>query len=151
MQPDPDDRRSVFQLRVFMRRHLIPILIAVSLCALILFSIADCFDCEFPSPWRRNDAIYEIRVTVFTYWLVGSSLLVGFLRQRFGWVVPIAIVLIACATELLGGVELWSLINNEGPVMLIIGGSVGLISFFAGLIIRMLIERLCKSRSVSRS
>jgi hypothetical protein len=83
---------------------------------------------------------------LFDYWIVGASLLAGLSRRRFGWTVPVAITLIACATEPLGGVELWSLFRNEVPVMLIFGGSLGLASFFAGLIARASVDRLRKHR-----
>ena len=107
-------RRSLIKLGAFLRQHLIVVLISISLCALILFPLADCFDCEGPNPWGRNDAAYAIRSTMFDYLLVGSSLLAGFSRRRFGWTVPIAITVIACAIEPLAGVELWSLVRNEG-------------------------------------
>ena len=83
---------------------------------------------------------------VFDFWLAGASLTVGYLRCRFGWTVPVAITFIACATEPLGGVAIWSLVSNEGPVMLILGGSLGMASFCAGLIARIFVDRLQKGR-----
>lgn len=131
-------RRLVTKLCVWANSHLVLILISITVCALILFPIADCFDCQYQNAWGRNDATYEIRSIVFDCWLVGASFSIGILRRRWGWLVPVAIVLIGCATEPLGGVPLWSLINNEGPMMLLIGGIIGLISFFIGTGLRIL-------------
>jgi hypothetical protein len=74
-------------------------------------------------------------------------LLVGLLRLRKGWLVPLAFVLIDCATEPLGGVPLWSLLRNEGPMLLIVGLPVGFASFAVGWILRLLIERLRHARN----
>jgi O-antigen/teichoic acid export membrane protein len=140
-------RHSLAKLGAYLHRHLVLVLISISLCALILFPIADCFDCNGPNPWGRNDATYAIRSAFFDYWLVGSSLLAGLLRRRFGWMVPIAITVIACATQPLGGVALWSLVNNEGPVMLIYGVSIGVASFFVGLAARLIADSRRKNRT----
>ena len=126
----------------YLRNHLVLVLIGISLLALILFPLADCFDCEGPRPWGRNDAAYAIRSIVFDYWFIGASLLAGASRRRFGWTVPIAITLIACATEPLGGVAIWSLLSNEGPVMVVFGGSLGMASFVVGLLARVTVDRL---------
>jgi hypothetical protein len=53
----------------YLRPHLVLVLIAISFCALILFPLTDCFDCEEPQPWGRNDAAYATRSVVFDYWL----------------------------------------------------------------------------------
>ena len=143
-------RRSLAKLGTHLHHHLVLVLISISLCALILFPIADCFDCDGANPWGRNDVAYSVRSAIYSYWLVGSSLLVGFSRRRFGWTVPIAITVIACVTEPLGGVKLWSLVNNEGPVMLIFGGSIGLASFFAGVVARLMVDSRRKSRPGDR-
>ena len=128
----------------YLRHHLVLVLIGISLLALILFPLADCFDCEGPRPWGRNDAVYATRSMVFDYWLVGASLLAGASRRRFGWTVPVAITVIACATEPLGGVAIRSLFSNEGPVMLIFGGSLGIAAFVAGLLASVTVDRLRK-------
>jgi hypothetical protein len=146
VEPAANDRRALVQFTGYLGRHLVLVLIAISLCALIMFPLADCFDCDYPHPWGRNDAAYAIRSIVFDYWLAGASVLAAFSRHRFGWIVPIAITLIACATEPLGGVAFWSLLNNEGPAMLLFGGSLGLASFCIGLMVRVLMDRLRKHR-----
>ena len=137
-------RRSLAGFIGYLRHHLGFVLIGISLLALILFPLADCFDCEGLGPWGRNDAAYATRSMVFDYWLVGASLLAGASRHRFSWTVPVAITLIACATEPLGGVAIWSLFSNEGPVMLIFGGSLGMASFVAGLSASVTVDRLRK-------
>jgi O-antigen/teichoic acid export membrane protein len=148
---DTNHRRVFLLFGDYLRRHLVLILIAVSLCALILFPLADCFDCEGPRPWGRDDAAYAIRTAVFSHWLIGASFLAGFSRRRFGWTVPVAITLISCATEPLGGVALWSLLNNEGPVIAIFDGAIGLGAFFAGRVTRVLFNRLRSHRSGLRN
>jgi O-antigen/teichoic acid export membrane protein len=151
MESASHHRDGVLSLGDFLRQHLALILILSSCCFLVLFPLADCFDCEGPSPWGRNDAAFAIRSTVFFYLLVSSSALAGLLRCRLGWLVPVAIVPIAGATERLGGVPLWSLIRNEGPVMLIFGGAVGLIVFLAGLVVRVAADGVRKLLSHLRA
>jgi hypothetical protein len=155
LQLATNNPHGLVRLGHFLHRHLVLFLISVSLFASALFPIADCFDCEGPNPWGRNDAVYAIRSTSFLYWLVGASLLAGFARRRFGWTVPVAITLISCATEPLGGVPIWSLIHNEGPIVLIYGGTIGLASFFAGAGARVAVDRFrnrhpCKSLSTEK-
>jgi hypothetical protein len=58
---------------------------------------------------------------------------------------PMAIVVADCLTEPLGGVPIWSLINNEGPVILIVGGVIGLISFGVGRLLNVFARYLCQS------
>jgi O-antigen/teichoic acid export membrane protein len=149
VQSETNDRGSLPGLRDFLYRHMVLILILVSLCGLVVFPIADCFDCEGPHSWGRDDAAFAVRTTLFLYWLVGASLLAGFSRRRFDWTVPIAITVICCATEPLGGVPLWSLLRNEGPVGLIFSGSIGLASFLLGMAARFVVEIL--RRRVLRS
>jgi hypothetical protein len=133
----PQDTRSKIRLRPF----LVPMIILVTVVALSLFPIADCIGCEGPHPWGRNDVAYQVRSEIFDIWLVGVSFLVGVFRLRFGWIVPLAIVVANCMTEPLGGVELWSLIKNEGPVILIVGGLFGLIAFGAGRLLSEFVVR----------
>jgi len=140
------ERSESFRVWDFLHRHLALFLILISLCALILFPLADCFDCEGSNPWGRNDGAYAIRSTIFDLWLGGASLTVGYLRCRLGWTVPIAITLSAVATEPLSGVAAWSLWNNEGPIMLIFGASLGMTLFSAGLIARICVDQLRKNR-----
>jgi len=147
VKSETDNHIAFLRFVDYLHRHLVLVLISISLCALILFPLADCFHCEYPNPWGRNDAAYATRSMVFDYCLAGASLLAGFSRRRFGWTVPIAITLIACVTQPLGGVALWSLLQNEGPVMLIFGGSLGLGSFCVGITARVLIDRLRKRHS----
>jgi hypothetical protein len=142
MEPDRNKCSPSVRLGKYLQRHLVFVLISISFCGLLLFPLADCFDCEYAHPWGRDEAVYAARTAVFGCWLVGASLLAGFSRRRFGWTVPIAITLIACATEPLAGVAVQSWINNEGPVMLIFGGSLGLASFCIGWITRALTDRL---------
>jgi hypothetical protein len=92
----PDDRHAVVRFIEYIRHHLVLVLIAISIGVLIVFPLADCFDCEGPQPWGRNDAAYATRSMLFDYSLVGASLLAGVSRRRFGWTVPVAITLIAC-------------------------------------------------------
>lgn len=144
---DGNNHLALIRFVEFVRRHLVLVLICISLCVLILFPLADCLDCDYPNPWGRNDAAYATRAMLFDFWLVGASLLAGLSRRRFGWTVPVAITLIACATEPLAGVAVWSWLNNEGPVMLIFGGTVGLASFCGGLMARALMDCLRKHLS----
>ena len=142
-----EEFKEVFSKRR-LKLFLVPMIILVTVVALSLFPIADCFDCEGPHPWGRDDVAYQVRSEIFDIWLLGVSFLVGVFRLRFGWIVPLAIVVANCITEPLGGVGLWSLIKNEGPVILIMGGLFGLIAFGAGRLVSEFVVR--KNQSAAR-
>jgi hypothetical protein len=148
---DKNSRWSFSRLRLWISAHLVLVLISLTLCGLVLFPLADCIDCDLTGSWGRIVASYEVRSAVFACWLLGASFLVGVLRRRWGWLVPVAIVLIACVTEPLGGVELSSLFSNEGRVMLLYGGFFGMTSFLVGTLLRVYIDLVVKPRSTSRT
>lgn len=130
--------------------YIIPTLIVVTAIALMLFPIADCVDCEFARPWGRDDGAYGIRIAIFSAWLLGTSFLVGLFRLLYGWIIPIAFVAIDCLAQPLGGVEWRSLINNEGPFIVLIGGCLGLASFAVGRLIGALIASVRDARLASK-
>ena len=128
-----------------LRPYIVPALIGLTAIALVLFPIADCIDCDVLRPWGRNDAAFAIRSEIFDIWLLGASFLVGLFRLRHGWVLPLAFVAINCLTEPLGGVAWWSLIQNEGPLILLIGGLAGLLSFAIGRLFGLALVRIRSS------
>jgi hypothetical protein len=145
----PDESLKVrSKMRMRVRPFLVPMIILVTVIALSLFPIADCFDCEGPNPWGRDDVAYQLRSEVFEAWLILASFLVGIFRIRFGWTVPLAIAIADCLTQPLGGVELRSLINNEGPVALIMDTLIGLVSFGVGRLLSEFVIR--RNQSTAR-
>ena len=72
------------------------------------------------------------------FWLFAAPFLAGLLALRRGWLVPICVVLALLVTQPLGGVALWSLRENEGPVILISGFPAAFACFGLGYVVRVL-------------
>ena len=118
----------------------------VTITVLAIHPIPECFDCEFPNPWGRDDLAYHRAVAILDGWFVLASITAGFCSIRKYWPVPLLIVVADLVTQPLGGVARWSLWNNEGPVMLLIGCVIGAICLSAGVLFRLLVDRLVKPR-----
>jgi hypothetical protein len=114
------------------------IVVVATLLVLAIHPIAECVKCEFPNPWGRDDAAYLRDVRVFDAWLVVASFLAGLLGLRRSWLVPIGITMADIATQPIGGVSFFSLVNNEGPMMLLVGLTFGIPALSAGLLFRMI-------------
>lgn len=110
--------------------------------ALAIRPVPECIDCEFTHPWGRNDAIYVHASGVLDAWLIVASFIAGVCSLRRYWAVPIVIVLAHLATQPIGGVALWSLLSNEGPVIVMLGTVVGAGALLAGALVRLVIARL---------
>ncbi len=112
----------------------------VFLITIVLLSIhplAECFDCEGPNPWGRNDLFYYRAIYVFDAWFLITSIASGFCSIRKYWIVPFSLTFAYLVTQPLGGVPMWSLRANEGPVIVIAGVLVGVASLLAGVVIRV--------------
>jgi hypothetical protein len=116
----------------------------VTLVVLAIHPLPECFDCQFPRPWGRDDVAYHHSVILLDVWFVLASITAGFCSVRKYWLVPSLIVLADVITQPLGGVQLWSLWNNEGPVILLVGCVVGAICLLAGAIGRYVVDRFVK-------
>ena len=103
---------------------------------LVIHPVPECFNCEFPNPWGRDDAAYRVAVNILDAWLVGASAVAGFVSIRRNWLVPVAIMLADLLTQHVGGVPLWSLTQNEGPIIVIAFVVLGTGSLAAGWIVR---------------
>ncbi len=69
-----------------LRPYIVPTIVLLTVLVLILFPRADCFDCDFPHPWGRDDAAYALRSEIFLAWLAGTSFFFGLYRVRGGWI-----------------------------------------------------------------
>jgi hypothetical protein len=118
----------------------------VTLVVLAVHPLPECFDCEGPRPWGRDDLAYHYGVAIFDGWFVLASISAGFFSFRKYWLVPPLIVLADLVTQPLGGVALWSLWNNEGPVMVIIGSVMGALCLLAGVLGKFVVVRLVRVR-----
>ncbi len=114
----------------------------VTIAVLAIRPIPECFDCEFPKPWGRDDLAYHRAVAILDGWFVLASITAGFCSIRKYWPVPLLIVVTDLVTQPLGGVALWSVWNNEGPVILLIGCVMGTLCLSAGVLFRLLVDRL---------
>ena len=112
-----------------------------TLAVLAIHPIPECIACEYARPWGRNDAAYAHASVILNVWLVVASLTAGFCSLRKYWLVPIAIVVAHLITQPIGGVALWSLWSNEGPMIVLFGSAVGLSSLLTGAVIRLAIAR----------
>jgi hypothetical protein len=115
---------------------------AITVVALAIHPIPECFDCEGPNPWGRDDLVYATSVKLLDAWLIGGSAVAGFLSIRRNWLVPMAITFADLLTQPIGGVPLWSLTRNEGPLIVIAGMMVGTVSLFIGWGVRFALNRL---------
>lgn len=114
----------------------------VTLVVLAIHPIPECIDCEFPRPWGRDDVVYRHAADVLTVWFVVATITAGFFSVRKYWLVPVLITLAHLITQLLGGVALWSLRENEGPTIVLLGFAAGAIALLVGAIMRFLWTRL---------
>jgi hypothetical protein len=126
-------------------------LIAFGTLWLVRFPLADCFDCEGPGAWGRNDHVYAERSLAFEIIFVLSSFVAGLFQIRLGWLVPIALSIADVLTMRLAGAEWWSIRNNEGPIAFIFDLLIGAVFLASGLGINLLTNRLKSKRSISPS
>jgi hypothetical protein len=109
----------------------------LTLVILAIHPLPECFDCESPRPWGRDDTAYHHGVAILEAWFILASITAGFCSVRKYWLVPLLIVAADLVTQPLGGVALWSLWNNEGPVILLIGCVMGALCLLAGVLFRL--------------
>jgi hypothetical protein len=114
----------------------------VTFAVLALRPVPECVDCEFANPWGRNDATYIYASRIFDAWLMVASFTAGFCSLRKYWAVPLVIVFADLVTQPIGGVALWSLWSNEGPVILVLGSIVGASALLVGALVRLAVGRL---------
>jgi hypothetical protein len=105
----------------------------ITIVALIVCPLPFCIDCEYPSPWDHVSVKGEIAVW---YWLLIAPFLAGAFPIKKGWLVPFGVVIALIATQPLGGVALWSLRENEGPFILLLGLPVTAVCFGVGRMTR---------------
>lgn len=117
----------------------------LTLVALTVYPLPFCIDCEYPNPWGHVPAKGEVPVS---WWLLVAPFLAGAFRLRKGWLVPICVVLALLVTQPLGGVALWSLRENEGPFILLLGLPVTGACFSLGCLVHALVTFL---RGAARS
>ena len=120
---------------------IVPLVVVLTILALVRFPLADCFDCEGPNPWGRNDVAYLLRSRLFMAWLAGSSILLGVYRVPFGWSAPLLIAMGDLLTEHIGGVAWWSLLNNEGPFILLFDIGFGMAGLGLGALIQVILRK----------
>lgn len=118
-----------------LRRYGTVSLSLITLITLIFRPLPFCVDCEFPNPWGHVAKVGESLVFVG---LFAAPLLAGLFALQRGWLVPIWVVAALLFTQPLGGVEWWSLRDNEGPVILIFGFPATFICFGLGYVVRVL-------------
>ena len=116
----------------------------VTLVVLAIHPIPECIDCEFPHPWGRDDVTYHHAADILSVWFVVATITAGFCSIRKYWLVPVLITFADVITQPLGGVALWSLRSNEGPVIVLLGLVAGALGLLVGAIMRFLFDRLTK-------
>lgn len=120
-------------------RHGAITLLVLTLIALSIHPIPFCIDCGISSPWGHASAKGD---DLLTCWLLISPFLAGLFALRVGWLVPLATVFSLLLSQPIGGVAWWSLRENEGPVILLVGLPATLICFGIGYLARSLIARV---------
>jgi hypothetical protein len=119
----------------------------VTLVILAIHPIPECIDCEFPRPWGRDDVAYHHAADILSVWFVVTTITAGACSIRKYWLVPILIAVADVVTQPIGGVALWSLWSNEGPVILLLGCMWGAVGLSMGATIRFLIDRGIRAMS----
>jgi hypothetical protein len=119
----------------------------VTLIVLAVHPIPECIDCEFPRPWGRDDVAYHHAANILSVWFVVATITAGAFSIRKYWLVPISIAVADVITQPIGGVALWSLWNNEGPAILLLGCAWGAVGLSAGAVVRFLIDRVIRAVS----
>jgi hypothetical protein len=114
----------------------------ITLAALAAHPIPECFDCEFPNAWGRNDNAYYISAYLLDAWFVIASAAAGFISVKRNWLVPLGITAAHLFTQPLGGVALWSLKANEGPLIVIVGLIAGMVCLVFGWLLRVAFNHL---------
>jgi hypothetical protein len=140
MNPFRDSAAKAFALRLIARPALWVFL--VTFIVLAIHPIPECVACEYPRPWGRDDAIYAQASTLLAAWLVVASLAAGAGSVRRNWLVPVSIVIAHLATQPIGGVPLWSLWSNEGPMILLLGSLTGAVGLLVGYLARLGVGQL---------
>jgi hypothetical protein len=113
----------------------------ITLAVLAIHPSPECFDCEYSRQWGRDDAAFLRSAHVLDVWFLLASIVAGFYSVRKYWAIPVLILIAHLVTQPLGGVPLWSLWNNEGPVIVIVGCVVGACALLVGAVIRCLAIR----------
>jgi hypothetical protein len=113
-----------------------------TLAALAIHPIPECVDCEYTHPWGRSDATYVYASRIFDTWLIVASFTAGVCSLRRYWAMPLVIVFADLVTQPRGGVALWSLWSNEGPVIVVVGAVVGGSAVLVGGLVRLVVARL---------
>jgi hypothetical protein len=121
----------------WLKRYASIIIVSATAIALVLFPDPWCFDCEGSGWGVVSAATGNLRADVLTYWFLSISILAGLLKIHRPWLVPLGIVLAELLTQHLGGVAWWSLRDNEGPMILIIGLSCGFGALAVGFCCRL--------------
>lgn len=69
-------------------------------------------------PWGHEPSVLEAPVAL---WLVAAPVIAGIWNLRMGWFVPICCLVALLVSQPFGGVEWWSLKDNEGPIIVFFG------------------------------
>jgi hypothetical protein len=96
-----------------------------------------CIDCEYPNPWGHVSVKGEIPVS---FCVLVAPLLAGAFPMKRGWLVPIVVLGSLLATQPLGGVAWWSLRENEGPFILLLGVPLMAVCFGVGRLIGVVMD-----------
>jgi hypothetical protein len=126
------------------------VIVIATFIVLAFFPIPLCFDCEFPNPYGLSDAILAHRTLLFEIWSVSAIFVSVFLRIKRPWLIPPGIMLADLMTQHLGGVPWWSLRENEGPIIIVVGLIAGFTLLSLAFLCRMSFEWLRESKT-SRS
>ena len=129
-----DSRASILLSKI--SRYGATVLSVVTVFALIVYPLPFCIDCEYPNPWGHASVQAEVPVS---FWLLIAPFLAGAFPVKKGWLVPLVVVLALIATQPLGGVAWWSLRENEGPFILLLGLPVTAVCFGFGCLTRVIV------------
>jgi hypothetical protein len=119
------------------------LLVTVATFAVLAFHpIPECFDCDSPNPWGRDDQAYERDSGLLAGWLISVSFLSGIFRLRRGWLVPLGVVAAHVCTQPFGGVPISSVINDTAPELVVLGLAIGFSALACGRLVAALVTKM---------
>ena|SRR5579862_4673631 len=146
MPESPLTLRRTSNLKTSLQNNAALIIIAVAAISLVLFPVPRCFDCEGPNPNGQTPAIASRNFLIFAVWLLGGPFLTTAFGLKRAWLIPIGLTIADLATQHLGGVEWWSLKENEWPIILLFDLTAGFIALTIGWFAYLGIEHFRKRK-----
>lgn len=112
-----------------------------TICICVAFPAPECVKCEFGSPWGRDEDTFALNVLIYECWLFLATMGSVLLARFSVLIVSIPIIDGHLVSQWLTGVAAWSLLDNEGPIILIIDLFIAIAALCIGILIRSFLAK----------